>query len=349
MNILVTGGAGYIGSHTCVALLEAGYRVVVLDNLSNSCAESLSRVRAITGKELVFEKTDLCDEAALTDCFSKYKFEGVIHFAGLKSVSESLQLPLQYYHNNLLSTLNLCRAMARFRVAKLIFSSSATVYGVPEMMPVNENCATSATNPYGRSKLMIEEMLADWVNASLASFEKGEADICPEVVLLRYFNPVGAHESGLIGENPLGIPNNLVPYMVQVAAGKHGKLNIYGNDYPTRDGTGVRDYIHVCDLAQGHLAALQWLVDRKAKGPLIDVFNLGTGRGCSVLELLDCFETVSGVKVPCQIVGRREGDVAECYADIQKARDILGWVAEKSINEMMVDTWRWQKNNPEGY
>lgn len=349
MEILVTGGAGYIGSHTCVDLLEAGHRVVVADNFSNSNPESLERVGSICSVKPVLETLDLCDFDDLSDCFSRYSFDAVIHFAGLKSVGESIVDPLLYYRNNLDSSLNLCRAMQQHGVEKLIFSSSATVYGVPEKMPVDESFPTSVTNPYGSTKLMIETMLQDWVSASTREGDARDSGFCPRVALLRYFNPVGAHKSGLIGESPSGIPNNLVPYIAQVASGKLEKLKVYGNDYPTRDGTGVRDFIHVCDLSYGHVKALEWLSAMPDREPVCEIFNLGTGVGYTVLELLDCFCRVSGIDIPFDIVGRREGDVAVSYADASKAAKVLGWKAERALPEMMEDTWRWQQNNPEGF
>ncbi|MBB6446107.1 UDP-glucose 4-epimerase GalE [Bacillus benzoevorans] len=335
MSILVTGGAGYIGSHTCVELLNAGYDVVVADNLSNSKYESLSRVMEITGKTLKFYEADILDKQELEKIFAENSIEAVIHFAGLKAVGESVRLPLYYYHNNLTGTIILCEVMNKFRVKKLVFSSSATVYGVPEKMPISEDFPLGATNPYGRSKLMIEEMLRD-LYVSDAEWS---------ISLLRYFNPIGAHESGRIGEDPNGIPNNLMPYITQVAVGKLKELSVFGSDYPTPDGTGVRDYIHVVDLAKGHLKALEKIVSTTG----IDAYNLGTGTGCSVLETVAAFEKASGKKVPYQISERRPGDVASCYADPAKAKNELGWTAEKGIEEMCRDSWRWQKNNPNGY
>ena len=335
MAILVTGGAGYIGSHTCVELVNAGYEVVVVDNLSNSKMESLSRVKEITGKEISFYQVDILNRKDLEKVFAENKIDAVIHFAGLKAVGESVQIPLHYYHNNITGTLILCEVMNQYGVNKLVFSSSATVYGVPESVPISETFPLGSTNPYGRSKLMIEEILRD-LHIANPNWS---------ISLLRYFNPIGAHESGRIGEDPNGIPNNLMPYITQVAVGKLKELNVFGNNYPTIDGTGVRDYIHVVDLAKGHLKAL----DKVLTNPGIDAYNLGTGKGYSVLEIVDAFEKASGKKVPYKIVEPRPGDVASCYADPTKAREELGWVAEKGIEDMCRDAWRWQENNPNGY
>ncbi|WP_374724532.1 UDP-glucose 4-epimerase GalE [Calidifontibacillus erzurumensis] len=335
MAILVTGGAGYIGSHTCVELLEAGYDIVVVDNLSNSKVESLNRVKEITGKDFPFYKIDLLDKAQLEVVFSEHQIDAVIHFAGLKAVGESVQIPLHYYHNNITGTLVLCEVMQAFDVKKIVFSSSATVYGLPERVPISEDFPLGATNPYGRTKLMIEEILRDLY----------QSDNRWSISLLRYFNPIGAHESGRIGEDPNGIPNNLMPYITQVAVGKLPELRVFGSDYPTVDGTGVRDYIHVVDLAKGHLKALEKVL----AGTGIDAYNLGTGKGYSVLEVVAAFEKASGRKIPYKLVERRPGDIASCYADPTKAKKELGWAAEKGIDEMCVDSWRWQKNNPNGY
>ena len=335
MNILVTGGAGYIGSHTVVELLNKGHCVTVVDNLSNSKEESLRRVQEITGRKVVFRKVDLLDRAALDEVFGGARYDAVIHFAGLKAVGESVQKPLEYYHNNLTGTLVLLEAMRAHGVKLLVFSSSATVYGVPETVPLHEDAPLNATNPYGQTKLMIEQMLRD-----LDAAGPGWG-----IALLRYFNPVGAHSSGRIGEDPNGIPNNLMPFVAQVAVGKLPKLRVYGSDYPTRDGTGVRDYIHVVDLALGHLAALDYL----AKKPSLVTVNLGTGRGYSVLEMVRAFEKASGRKVPYEVVARRPGDVAECYADPTLAHKLLGWKAGRGVDEMCVDQWRWQSQNPRGY
>ena len=336
MSLLVTGGAGYIGSHTVVELLDAGYDVVVLDNLSNSSYKAIERVKEITGKKVRFYEADMLDAQALDMIFAEEDIEGVIHFAGLKAVGESVYEPWLYYHNNVSGTLNLTRMMAERGCKKIIFSSSATVYGDPEEIPITEGCPKGfCTNPYGWTKWMIEQILTDLHTAD------------PEwsVVLLRYFNPIGAHASGMIGEDPKGIPNNLLPYVSQVAVGRLEKLGVFGNDYPTPDGTGVRDYIHVVDLARGHVKALQKFDDK----PEVSVYNLGTGQGYSVLEVVDAFEKASGQKVPYEIKERRAGDIATCYADSTKAKNELGWVAEKGIEEMCADAWRWQSQNPNGY
>lgn len=335
MRVLVTGGAGYIGSHTCVELLEAGHAVTVVDNLSNSKEESLRRVREITGRDLAFVRADLRDGAALDALFGHQSFDAVIHFAGLKAVGESVQRPIDYYENNVGGTLSLCRAMAKAGVKRLVFSSSATVYGDPASVPIREDFPLSATNPYGRSKLFIEEILRDL----------HVADPSWNLALLRYFNPVGAHGSGRIGEDPNGLPNNLMPFVAQVAVGKLPRLRVFGNDYPTPDGTGVRDYIHVVDLAKGHLAALEKL----RQSPGLVTYNLGTGRGYSVLEMVAAFEQASGRPVPYEIVARRPGDIATCYADPTLAREELRWQAELDIDAMVSDTWRWQSGNPDGY
>ncbi len=335
MRILVTGGAGYIGSHTCLALLQAGYEVVAVDNLSNSKEESLRRVQALAGRALTFHRVDLLDRPALDAVFAAAPIDAVIHFAGLKAVGESVMIPLRYYHNNLTGTLLLCEAMKAHGVRNIVFSSSATVYGDPATVPITEAFPLSATNPYGRSKLMIEEILRD-LHVSDASWN---------IALLRYFNPVGAHVSGRIGEDPQGLPNNLMPYVAQVAVGKLPELRVFGNNYPTPDGTGVRDYIHVVDLAAGHLRAL----DKLAGNPGIVTYNLGTGRGYSVLEVVAAFEQASGRRVPYKIVGRRPGDIAACYADPTRAQVELGWAATHGLAEMCADTWRWQSANPFGY
>ncbi len=335
MRILVTGGAGYIGSHTCLELLQAGYEVVAVDNLSNSKEESLRRVQALAGRALTFHRVDLLDRPALDAVFAAAPIDAVIHFAGLKAVGESVTVPLRYYHNNLTGTLLLCEAMRAHGVRTIVFSSSATVYGDPATVPITEDFSLSATNPYGRSKLMIEEILRD-LHVSDAAWN---------IALLRYFNPVGAHVSGRIGEDPQGLPNNLMPYVAQVAVGKLPELRVFGNDYPTPDGTGVRDYIHVVDLAAGHLRALDKLVGN----PGIVTYNLGTGRGYSVLEVVAAFEQASGRRVPYQIVGRRPGDIAACYADPTRAQAELGWTAVRGLAEMCTDTWRWQSANPLGY
>lgn len=332
--ILVTGGAGYIGSHTCVKLLEAGHELVVLDNLCNSKEEALRRVQALAGKPLTFIQGDIRDEAALNEAF-RHPIEAVIHFAGLKAVGESVAKPLEYYENNVSGTLALLRAMKRHGVNRLVFSSSATVYGNPASTPITEDFPLSATNPYGRSKLIVEDMLRDFAKAE------------PEwrIALLRYFNPIGAHESGDIGEDPNGIPNNLMPFITQVASGKQACLKVFGNDYPTHDGTGVRDYIHVVDLAVGHVKAVQAL----HRQPGLLTANLGTGKGYSVLDMVKTFERVNEVAVPHEIVARRPGDIAECWANPAAAERLLGWRAEKGLEEMCRDSWRWQSRNPAGF
>ncbi len=334
MKVLVTGGAGYIGSHTVVELLNAGCEVVVIDNLSNANEESLRRVKEITGKDLAFYPYDVRDRAKLTEVFSAHSFDWVIHFAGLKAVGESVQKPVLYYDNNLISTLVLLETMERFSVRNLVFSSSATVYGEPERLPLDEDCRLSTTNPYGTTKLMQEQMLKDLYRA----------DNRWNIALLRYFNPVGAHPSGRIGEDPKGIPNNLMPYVAQVASGKLQKIGVFGNDYPTPDGTGVRDYIHVVDLARGHVAAIQKL--RKAG---VHIYNLGTGKGYSVLDMVHAFEKACGKKLPYEIKPRRAGDVPACYATSAKAERELGWKAQYDLEDMCRDQWNWQKNNPNGY
>ena len=335
MNILVTGGAGYIGSHTVIELLAHGHTVTVVDNLCNSKEEALRRVRAIAGRPVAFHRVDLLDRAALDAVFDAARYDAVIHFAGLKAVGESVQKPLAYYHNNMTGTLVLLECMQAHGVKRLVFSSSATVYGVPKSMPLREDAPLSATNPYGRTKLMIEEILRD-----LHAADPGWG-----MALLRYFNPVGAHISGRIGEDPNGLPNNLMPFVAQVAVDKLQKVRVFGADYPTRDGTGVRDYIHVVDLAQGHLAAL----DSLARQTALLTVNLGTGRGYSVLEMIRAFERASGRPVPYEVVARRPGDVAECYADPTLAHQLLGWKAGRGVDEMCADQWRWQSQNPRGY
>ncbi len=335
MSILVTGGAGYIGSHTCVKLLDAGFEIVVMDNFSNSKSESLKRVSSITGKKFKVYEADLLDKEAIDTIFKENKIEAVIHFAGLKAVGESVQIPIHYYHNNITGTLILVEVMKDHGVNKIVFSSSATVYGDPETVPIKEDFPLKATNPYGRSKLIVEEILTDLY---VSDNEWG-------IALLRYFNPIGAHESGDIGEDPNGTPNNLIPYITQVAVGKLGQLSVFGNDYPTFDGTGVRDYIHVVDLAKGHLKALNKLMSTSGTSP----YNLGTGKGYSVLEIVEAFEKVSGKEIPYRIVDRRLGDVAIVYADPTKAENELGWKAEKNLENMCQDSWRWQSQNPKGY
>ena len=335
MAILLTGGAGYIGSHTCVEMLNAGYDVVVVDNLNNSSKESLNRVEKITGKKVKFYENDVCDCDALRKIFTENKIEAVVHFAGHKAVGESVQKPLMYYKNNLESTHSLIEVMTEFGVKKLVFSSSATVYGASTEVPLVEGMPTGATNPYGRTKLFIEEILRD--------IYVSDKDWC--IALLRYFNPIGAHKSGLIGEDPKGIPNNLMPYISQVAVGKLKELHVFGDDYDTPDGTGVRDYIHVVDLALGHVKAVGWVLGNLG----CEEINLGTGNGTSVLELRDAFVKASGKDVPYVVDPRRPGDLAEVYACADKAFNLLGWKAERGIEEMCEDTWRWQSGNPNGY
>ncbi|MFL9763809.1 UDP-glucose 4-epimerase GalE [Vibrio cyclitrophicus] len=335
MKILVTGGTGYIGSHTCIQMIEAGIIPIILDNLYNSKEMVLDRVKHVSGTKPVFYQGDIRDSAILQTIFSEHNIAGVIHFAGLKAVGESVEKPLMYYDNNVSGTLNLVSEMDKAGVKSIIFSSSATVYGDPASVPIREDFPTSATNPYGRSKLMVEECLTDFHKAN------------PEwsITLLRYFNPVGAHESGLLGEDPQGIPNNLLPFVAQVAVGRRDRLGVFGNDYPTTDGTGVRDYIHVVDLADGHLAALNTVGSQQG----LHVFNLGTGQGNSVLEMVAAFEQASQRAVPYQVLPRRAGDIAECWADPSYAEQVLGWKATRSLKTMVEDTWRWQSKNPEGY
>jgi len=328
-NILITGGAGYIGSHTCVELLAAGYDLVVIDNFSNSKPDVLRRVEQISGRTITFEEVDIRDRGALRDVFRHHAIDAVIHFAGLKAVGESVSYPLRYYDNNISGSVSLFEVMAESGVKTLVFSSSATVYGDPHSVPIREDFPLSATNPYGRSKLMLEEILRDL----------SRADETWHIALLRYFNPVGAHESGIIGEDPNGTPNNLMPYITQVAVGKLPELSVFGNDYPTPDGTGVRDYIHVVDLARGHLAALKAIDDKSG----VTTVNLGTGQGYSVLDVVNAFEKASGRPVPYRIVDRRPGDVAQCFADPALAHELLGWRAEKDLDAMCRDSWRWQE------
>ena len=335
MKLLITGGAGYIGSHTCVELLNAGHEVVILDNLCNASPKVVARIEEIAGKPVTFCKCDLLDNAATEEVFRAHHFDGVIHFAGLKAVGESVEKPLEYYHNNLTGTLHLLKLMRQYQVFTLVFSSSATVYGSPATVPITEEFPLSVTNPYGATKLMTEEILQDLYRA----------DPRFSLVILRYFNPIGAHESGRIGENPKGIPNNLIPYITQVAVGKLQYLNVYGDCYPTVDGTGVRDYIHVVDLAKGHIQA----VEKLAGQPGVHIYNLGTGNGYSVLQVVDAFEKASGQKVPYKIAPPRAGDIAECWADASKAKADLGWEAQYDIQRMCVDSWRWQSQNPSGY
>lgn len=335
MTILVTGGAGYIGSHTCISLIQAGHRIVVLDNLSNASREALLRVEKIVGQAIPFVEGDIRDRSLLDSLFSEHDISAVIHFAGLKAVGESTQMPLAYYQNNVSGTLTLLEAMDAANVRRMVFSSSATVYGDPDRVPIPESAPLSATNPYGQTKLMIETMMRD-----LAA-----ADDNWRIALLRYFNPAGAHESGDIGEDPSGIPNNLLPYITQVAVGKLEKLSVFGDDYDTPDGTGVRDYIHVLDLADGHVQALEHL-DRQSP---CEAYNLGTGQGYSVLDLVRTFSEVNDVKVPYQVSARRPGDIGCCYADPTKAEQQLGWSARRDLKSMLRDSWRWQQKNPNGY
>ncbi len=334
--VLVTGGAGYIGSHTCVELLNNGYEVVVMDNLYNSNEKALERVEQITGKKVTFYNVDMLDKVGMNEIFEKEKIDSVIHFAGYKAVGESVRKPLEYYHNNITGTLLLCDVMRNHGVKNIIFSSSATVYGDPAFVPITEDCPKGKiTNPYGQTKGMLEQILTDLHVAD------------PEwnVVLLRYFNPIGAHKAGIIGEDPKGIPNNLVPYIAQVAVGKLEKLGVFGDDYDTPDGTGVRDYIHVVDLAKGHVKAMKKFEDT----PDVRIYNLGTGKGYSVLDVLHAFEKACGKTLPYEIKERRAGDIAQCYADPAKAKEELGWEAEYDIDEMCADSWRWQSMNPNGY
>ncbi len=335
MSVLVTGGAGYIGSHTVVELLKAGQEVVIVDNYSNSKPEVLNRIKTITGKAPTFYEVDVLDREALDAVFEKENIDSVIHFAGYKAVGESVAKPIEYYHNNITSSLVLCDVMRNHGVKKIVFSSSATVYGMNNVSPLTEDMPTSATNPYGYTKVMIEQILQD------VAFADSEWSIA----LLRYFNPIGAHESGLIGEDPTGIPNNLMPYITQVAVGKLPRLSIFGDDYDTPDGTGVRDYIHVVDLALGHIKALEKIKETNGVG----IYNLGTGIGYSVLDLTYNFQKATGVEIPYTIIARRPGDVATCYADATKAKEELGWTAQKTLADMCRDSWNWQKNNPNGY
>lgn len=335
MAVLVTGGTGYIGSHTVVELISEGYEVVIADNFSNSKPEVLNRLRTITGKDIPFYEADLLNKEALTKIFEKETIDSVIHFAGYKAVGESVAKPVEYYHNNITGTLILLEVMKAYQVKDIVFSSSATVYGMNNISPLTENLPTSATNPYGYTKVMIEQMLRD-VHVSDEEWN---------IALLRYFNPIGAHESGLIGEDPSGVPNNLMPYITQVAVGKLPELSVFGNDYDTPDGTGVRDYIHVVDLAKGHLKALASFKQHQGVG----TYNLGTGVGYSVLDLVNNFQRANDIVIPYKIVERRPGDVGTCYADATLAKEILGWQAEKNLEDMCRDSWRWQSKNPKGY
>jgi UDP-glucose 4-epimerase len=341
--ILVTGGAGYIGSHTCIELLQAGFETLVLDNLSNSSRESLIRAEKITGKRIKFIEGDVRDAQLLNTVFSTHDISGVIHFAGFKAVGESCEQPLMYYNNNIISTLVLCQAMEAAHVKNLVFSSSATVYGDPKALPITEDMPLSATNPYGRSKLIIEDMLRDLPEADRL------LDTPPwQIALLRYFNPVGAHSSGTIGEDPSDTPNNLMPFITQTAVGRRKELSVFGSDYDTVDGTGVRDYIHVVDLAKGHVKAVEKLLSSEGVGG-VKAYNLGTGNGISVLQMIEAFAEENKVDVPHKLVARRPGDVAACYADANKAQKELGWSAQLTLKDMVRDSWKWQHNNPEGY
>ena len=335
MRVLLTGGAGYIGSHTALCLLQAGHDVVVLDNLNNSSPESLRRVAQLTGKSAPLIVGDCTDEKTVTRVFEQYPLDAVIHFAGLKAVGESVAKPLDYYQNNLDATMVLCRVMPKYNCPVLVFSSSATVYGTNQEMPLREDFPTGCTNPYGWTKWISERILTD----------VAKADPTRSFILLRYFNPIGAHESGRIGEDPTGIPNNLMPYICQVASGKLDHLRVFGDDYPTRDGTGERDYIHVMDLAEGHLAALEYAAQRKG----VEIFNLGTGTPYSVLDIVHTFEAANELTIPYEITPRRPGDIAVCYADAARARELLGWQAKRDLNAMCRDAWNWQKQNPKGY
>ena len=336
MNVLLAGGAGYIGTHTCVELIEAGHSVVIADNFSNSCPEAVKRVEEITHTKIPLYEADVCDKDAVDKIFAENKLDAVIHFAGLKAVGESVEKPLLYYRNNIDSTLTLLEAMQRYGVKNFIFSSSATVYGTPKEVPLVETMPTgSPTNPYGWTKLMMEQILTD----------TAYADKDMSIVILRYFNPIGAHESGRIGEDPNGIPNNLMPYITQVAAGRLPQLGVFGDDYPTHDGTGVRDYIHVVDLAKGHVKAIDYSGAHKG----VEIVNLGTGTGYSVLDIVKAFEKVNHITIPYVIKPRRPGDIAECYANAEKAKAVLGWTAEKSLEDMCYDSWNWQSNNVQGY
>lgn len=335
MTILVTGGAGYIGSHTCVELLNAGYEIIVVDNLMNSKLETVNRISELAGKSFPFYQVDLLNEQGLETVFVENEIDTVLHFAGLKAVGESVRMPLKYYHNNLTGTINLLNIMKKYDVTRLVFSSSATVYGMPEKVPISEDFPLNALNPYGRTKLMMEQILTDLQLA----------DQNWSIALLRYFNPIGAHESGMIGEDPNGVPNNLMPFITQVAVGKLPELQVFGNDYPTTDGTGVRDYIHVVDLARGHVKALE----KVSASTGVESFNLGTGKGYSVLEMVAAFEKASGIPIPYKMVEPRAGDAAICFADPTKAQKELNWSAEKNLREMCEDSWRWQSKNPNGY
>ncbi len=336
MKVLLAGGAGYIGTHTCVELISAGHDVIIADNFSNSCPTAVERVEEITGRGIPLYEADVCDKAAVDKIFSENKIDAVIHFAGLKAVGESCEKPVEYYRNNIDSTLTLLEAMKKYGVNNFIFSSSATVYGTPKVVPLVETMPTgSPTNPYGWTKLMMEQILSDTAKAN--------PDM--SIVILRYFNPIGAHESGRIGEDPNGIPNNLMPFITQVAAGRLKRLGVFGNDYPTHDGTGIRDYIHVVDLAKGHVKAIEYSAEHKGT----EIFNLGTGTGYSVLDIVNAFQKVNNIEIPYDIKPRRAGDIAECFADASKAYKVLGWKAEKNLEDMCRDSWNWQSHNVNGY
>lgn len=335
MKILVTGGAGYIGSHTCIELLEKGYEIIIADNFSNSSPEVLNRIKKITGRDVKSYNADLTEREKLETIFQENSIDAVIHFAGLKAVGESVQIPLKYYHNNITGTLILCELMEKYSVKKMVFSSSATVYGTTNISPLGEELPLSATNPYGHTKLMIEQILKDIY----------VADNSWSIVLLRYFNPIGAHKSGSLGENPKGVPNNLMPYITQVAVGKLKELSVFGNNYDTKDGTGVRDYIHVTDLAKGHVKAIEYV--NTCTG--VEAINLGTGKGYSVLELVGTFSKVNGIEIPYKIVEARVGDIGVCYANPKKAEKLLDWRTEETLEDMCRDSWNWQKANPNGY
>ncbi len=344
MKILLTGGAGYIGSHALISLSKAGHESIVVDNYSNSSPKSLEKIKRIIGKEIVNYKCDINDKEKLSKIFDEHKFAAVMHFGGLKSVDESVNFPLKYYYNNVCGSINLFKVMDVYNVKKLIFSSSATVYGVPKKLPINEMSLLKATNSYGRTKLMIEDICRD-----LSKSDTPEKSNNWQIALLRYFNPIGAHKSGLIGEDPNGIPNNLMPFLLKVAIGELNELRVFGNDYPTTDGTGKRDYIHVMDLVEGHVAALKWLLAKKKSESICREFNLGTGSSVSVLELIQNFMELTGVKIKYSIVGKRPGDIAECYADPTRSNRELGWKAKYTLKDMIMDGWKWQKLNPKGY
>lgn len=344
LNILLTGGAGFIGVHTLISLIDNGFNPIVLDNLSNSTVSGIKRVEEIKSRSIKFYKGDIRDSSILKEIFSTNEIKGVIHFAGLKAVGESCEDPYLYYDNNVIGTLILIKEMENAGITNLVFSSSATVYGDPLTLPIKEDAQLFPSNPYGQTKLMVEKICFDISNRNYTQYEKKWS-----IALLRYFNPIGAHESGLIGEDPKDIPNNLMPYISQVASGKLKYLSIYGDDYKTRDGTGVRDYIHIMDLAEGHVAALNWIIRHKDNKPICKAINLGTGKGTSVLELVNLFEKETGISIDHKIKPRRSGDIAECYADPTLAKELLNWESKKTINDMVSDTWKWQRMNPNGY